>query len=264
MSETLTGTCRLCEETFGRGISSHIKSCITDYANQASLHHGLLVGVRASGLAGRFWMYLLVRPEASLSELDAFFRETWLDCCDHPSLFDIKETEYLSTIDPADEDDAPMASMEHEVGGVLHPRMEFRYEYDPEAPSELECRVFDPYPCPAKLLEDNEDALVVVLARNGTPERDCSICGEPATSICIACVEREEASDDDAAEDEEAETEASEDSADDGDREQEDTTENEPAGPPGPWACDDCQSEHDGPIKPIVNSPRMGVCDYGM
>jgi hypothetical protein len=209
-------------------------------------------------------MYLIVRPEGSLQELDAFFRESWLECCDHPSAFDIEETQFLSTIDADADADAPVAAMDRDIGSVLRPRMEFEYLYDPETPTELECRVFDPYPCPATLLEDDEDATIVVLARNGSPEPTCSRCDAEATSVCLACVARDPEDNSDAPGEEATEPETAEDEQSvetDSDDRSDDSESGNPA--IGPWTCDSCRELHEGPFRAIVNSPRMGICEYG-
>jgi hypothetical protein len=223
MGGLFDGTCRLCGETYtGQGITSHLKRCLADHANQGALHHGLLVGVRADGFGGRYWFYMLVRPEASLFELDAHLRETWLESLGRPSAFEIEGIQYLNTLEAGEvEDDSPVQSMDTDVGAVVRPRTEFDYLYDLQHPDRFELVVYDPYPCPSSLVDDPEEADVVTVARNESDEAECATCGGDAVYICPVCAE--------------ADVEE------------------------GFYACETCRDEHDADLLPIVNSPRMGI-----
>lgn len=240
MGRLFDGTCRLCGDEYGGvGISSHIKRCLADHANEAAVHHGLLVGVRANGMAGRFWMYLLIRPEASLEDFDRALREIWFEAGDRPSVFDIEETQYLSSL-TGDDEEAPVESMAVDIGATIRPRMEFGYLYDPQQPTELEFTVYDPYPCPASLVSEDEDNSVVALARNDDPELQCSTCEEAATLICPFCATADEHPPDDQEQDSEDESPEL-----------------------GPFVCPDCRSKHSDHaprLCPLTNSPRAGIC----
>ena len=65
---------------------------------------------------------------------------------------------------------------------------------------------------------------VRIMARNSPPDIRCDVCGKPATGVCSQCVY-------------------------------------EGAG----WVCDDCAKLHEcgeDMLLPVVNSPRVGMCDY--
>ncbi len=227
MGRLFDGTCRLCGEAYkGQGMTSHVKGCLTEHANLGAVHHGLLVGMRADGVAGRFWMYVQVRPEAQLAALDAHLREAWFDD-DHASVFEIEGTRYVSTLDEAieggdGEDEELLEPMSVPLGQVIRPRMEFRYLYDPAQPTQVELTVYDPYPMPEKLVEDDREAEIATVARNDLEAPECSTCDAPATHLCPACAQADE-------------TEL------------------------GPFVCEECRERHEGPLQPLRNSPRAGT-----
>lgn len=228
MGRLFDGTCRLCEEEWkGQGMTSHVKRCLTEHANLAAVHHGLLVGIRADGIAGRYWMYVLVRPEAPLEALDAHLREAWFDADEaRPSVFEIEGTRYLSTVDEVveagdDPDEEPVEPMSVEMGAVIRPRMEFQYLYDPVQPTELEFTVYDPYPIPERLVGEDDEAQVVTVGRNDLGDVECDTCGGTATQICLACADADEPEH-------------------------------------GPLVCEECRETHEGALQPIENTPRAG------
>jgi len=250
MGRTFEGMCRVCGESWtGQGITSHIKRCVSDHAELGAVHHGLLVGARADGPAGRYWLYLLVRPEAELAALDAALRERWFEA-DAPSVFEIEGTRYVRSIggpegskvsddlesseetDGAvdDETDAPdeqelppIEPMTVDLGAVLRPRMECRYLHDPRDPTEAELTVYDPYPVPDAVVEEgNEEADVFVLAQNSLEGVTCSSCDNAPSSVCLTCAAADEPE-------------------------------------IGPFVCDECagkHAEHDGELTELVNTPR--------
>jgi len=262
MGRVFDGTCRLCGDTYtGTGISSHVKRCLADHADIAAIHHGLLVGLRADGPAGRYWMYVLVRPEVPLAELDEFLRDVWFEPGDTASGFSIEETQYLSRFDDAnaDAEDAPVESMNVDLGAVLRPRMEGTYTFEPREPTTVELTVFDPYPCPETLVEDGEIGAVTVVARNEIEDAECANCGEPAEHLCVHCLEEDDSGDipDENGGDPDAGTgpegEAAADDKETPPGEADDTTK-----VPGPLACDECLELHAGPFIPVENTPRTG------
>ncbi|MFB6375209.1 MAG: hypothetical protein ABEN55_19285 [Bradymonadaceae bacterium] len=255
MGRTFEGTCRICGESWtGQGITSHIKRCVSDHANLGAVHHGLLVGMRADGPAGRYWAYVLVRPEASLATLDAALRELWFADDGAPSVFDIEGTRYVSSIgetevsteseesgeaeapeksdkaeeseasEEADESDEMPAiePMSVDVGATIRPRMDFRYLYDPQDPTEVELTVYDPYPVPDSLLDAESEAEVVVAARNDLEGVSCSSCENDPSYVCLACAGTDEPE-------------------------------------IGPFVCEACRdkhAEHEGELIELVNTPH--------
>jgi len=280
MGRLYDGTCRLCGERYtGTGISSHVKGCLTSHADVAAVHHGLLVGIRSDGPAGRFWMYVLARPEATLSEFDAFLRDVWFDEGSTPSGFDIEETQYVSTVAERDpeSDEIPVESMDETLGSVIRPRMECSYTYDPRRPTGVELRVFDPYPCPELLVEGTETAAATLVARNDLEDAECAHCGESAGAICLDCLPPDAPTDrqneSDGAEDGEPESreevDAEPEGGDDGSAEEQQEESPEDDGDGGESVeepetrdillCGNCEHRYDGELVALENSPRAGV-----
>ena len=76
----------------------------------------------------QYWMHLELPATADLDDLDFFFRDTWVECCDHLSAFQIGDTSYSD--DPEDlyfgeevegegEDDANEEDEDEEAGNTL-------------------------------------------------------------------------------------------------------------------------------------------------
>ena len=79
-----------------------------------------------------------------------------------------------------------------------------------------------------KILAEQQNKLrgrsIYLLARNESPAMRCTACGKVATQVCVVCQWSEEA-----------------------------------------WYCDECFKDHacgEDMFRPIVNSPRTGVCGY--
>lgn len=163
-----------------------------------------------------------MRPEAPLSALDAYLRERWFD--DEPevaSAFAIEGTQYLSGVPEEFDEVEDLQTVDVDIGAVLRPRMAFSYTFDPHHPIEVEGKVFDPYPCPERLIDAESDSTVATVARNDTPEPSCSTCDARATQICALCAAADEPE-------------------------------------LGPFACEECAGRHEGPLDRLANRPRAG------
>jgi hypothetical protein len=80
--------------------------------------HIVIEGRRAKA----YWMHVAVPVGATLAKLDAFLRETWLECCGHLSSFEIAGERYAS--DPMDGD----LSMKRPLKQVVGVGMNLSYE----------------------------------------------------------------------------------------------------------------------------------------
>ena len=95
------GTCYLCNETFKKAaMTRHLAKCAgpalppegatADKARTGPSFHLLVEGRYATA----YWMHLAVPATATLTRLDRFLRDIWLECCGHMSGFTISGNRY--------------------------------------------------------------------------------------------------------------------------------------------------------------------------
>lgn len=223
------GKCNLCGQEFNKpGMARHLKKCRADHDPSATKkgQRRKTFHLMAEGqYRPEYWLHIEMPADATLRTLDAFLRDTWVECCGHLSAFTIENTSYeldtggvdamwLDIFGPA----RPTKSMNTRLGAVLSPGLKFQYEYDFGTTTTLALKV----------IGEHEAAIprdaVSILARNDPPQFQCEACGEPATQVCSQCIY-------------------------DG----------------GGFVCDEHAEEHkcgEDMLLPVVNSPRMGECGY--
>lgn len=165
----------------------------------------------------QYWIVLLVKKNATLKAIDAALRDIWLECCGHLSAFTIYGEDYASSPDV----EFGGKSMNTRLGNLFSVGLSGNYIYDYGDSTYLTFKVLDLVPFSPKGRKSVE-----LVARNDPPDIRCSVCGEPATEICLECLYEE--------------------------------SEN-------PFFCDDCFEKHECDEEmslPVVNSPRMGQCAY--
>jgi hypothetical protein len=127
-----------------------------------------------------YWMHLEVAAETTLTVLDRFLRDTWLECCGHLSVFRIGGFNYYvdADTDAGWDWDLRRKNMQAKLEEVLSPGQTCSYEYDFGSTTELL----------VKVVEEREAFMkgkaIQVLARNIPPFVPCDICGKPAAQIC--------------------------------------------------------------------------------
>lgn len=52
------------------------------------------IGGKTRWPRARYWLYLEMPARATLTDLDGFLRDIWLECCGHLSAFDIGTVRY--------------------------------------------------------------------------------------------------------------------------------------------------------------------------
>jgi hypothetical protein len=220
------GTCVFCQKIFAKsGMRRHLQACtarqqaiVAERGRKAKLFHLFVGGTYAK----EFWMHLEMPASATLSDLDQFLRDIWLECCGHLSAFTIGHTRYEMDTGGIDGmwsmffgPSSPPQSMEAPLSSVLRPGMAFSHEYDFGSTTDLSLQV----------VAEREGVMpkketVQILARNELPDFRCEVCDKPAkyinvfedyTLLCDECVVEE---------------------------------------------------GYDEGLLPVVNSPRMGVCGY--
>jgi hypothetical protein len=190
--QTSKGTCAFCNGEFSKaGMTKHLDSC----QQRAAIHAETRGRQKAQKtyafhlvVEGRelpmYWMHLQVPVSTTLTTLDRFLRNTWLECCGHLSAFDIGGIQY--SVDAGMHDDWGMGmddkSMRVRIDRVLGPGQSCTYDYDFGSTTELKLKVISEYEMTGK----GKD--IQVLARNNPPALVCNVCGKPATSICSECI----------------------------------------------------------------------------
>ncbi|MFB6372109.1 MAG: hypothetical protein ABEN55_03115, partial [Bradymonadaceae bacterium] len=95
MANSLDGTCLICGETAADSeMTSHLARCIgaAESRGGRETDRGLLIEAEAA--LTPHWLHALAPASATFANLDAFLRESWLECCGHLSEFTVGPTRY--------------------------------------------------------------------------------------------------------------------------------------------------------------------------
>ena len=189
--QTSKGTCTFCHGEFSKAaMSRHLETCQQRAAAEAkaggrqktqktSKFHLVVEGRDLP----QYWMHLEVPASATLTALDRFLRDTWLECCGHLSAFEIGGVRYAIDAGMFEEPfDMGDKSMRVRLEKVFSPGQVSTYEYDYGTTTELKLRVI------SEREAETKGKTVQVLARNNPPEMLCEVCGKPATSVCSQCI----------------------------------------------------------------------------
>ena len=222
------GTCDICGQTYNKAaMTNHLKACLRTHKTgkeTKSKQKTYILSVDGDWRP-EYWMYLEVPAAATLSDLDQFLRDIWLECCGHLSAFTIGQFRYELDTEMVDSmwkdffgPSLPTRSMNVRLYSVLKPGLRFHHEYDFGTTTDLRLKV---------ILEDErfeQSKNIRVLARNLPPPIPCEVCGKPATFVCSSCMYQGKG-----------------------------------------WVCQKCGKEHacgEDMLLPVVNSPRVGMCGY--
>ena len=220
------GSCLLCGAavTYDK-TAGHLAQCAPEHdAASGALGVILLLRVTAPDLPG-YWMDVEILQDAPLAALDKLLRATWLECCGHLSQFRFANVEYHSNKESLDEwGPGPTARRTMAVSLKKAVEGESGFDYEYDFGSTTELAI--------DVLTHRSGRLgrrrARVVTRNAEPTWPCGVCGQPATVVCSVC--------------------------------RDDTT--------NPFACDGHAGRHGcgeaEAFLPVVNSPRLGVCAYGL
>lgn len=180
------GICRFCLKTFpGRSIGRHLASCNVkkqkDSENSTSEQKTSTIYQIKIYSHKPYWLYIEAKSTATLSDLDKFLRDIWLECCYHLSEFTINGIRYSSS--HSDMDDwwgMKPKSMDVQLRKVLGIKDKLRYEYDFGSTTYLEGQAS----AERKGMFGDE---IRILARNNPPKFECMDCKTEATQICTEC-----------------------------------------------------------------------------
>jgi hypothetical protein len=188
--QTSKGTCTFCHGEFSKSaMTRHLETCeqraITETKvgsrQKAQPIRKLLLVVEGRDLP-MYWMHLEVTASTTLTTLDQFLRNTWLECCGHLSAFEIAGGRYAIDAGMYDDWDMGEKNMRVRLDKVFSPGQTCSYEYDYGTTTELKLKVISERQVAAR------GNAIQVLARNVPPLILCEGCGKPATEVCSQCI----------------------------------------------------------------------------
>ncbi len=161
------GVCTGCGKAVPRAVMlRHIKGCLIK-PEEAGEQRYFLLNVQGAE-DPNYFLYLSVKANAALKDLDEYLRDIWLECCGHMSMFTIGGLDY-SSYDPE-----PGQSMAVKLSSVLEKGLAFRHEYDFGSTTRLKIKVAEDYRAAQRRQK------IVLFARNREPMYKCVACGKPA------------------------------------------------------------------------------------
>lgn len=170
------GTCLFCAGEFPKSaMSRHLATCARRGRGSAEWLPIVVEGAWAPA----YWLHLEVKPAAPLRAVDAFLRQTWLECCGHLSSFEIGDRRFESGLEDFDPDAAE--GMEIPVAEAFASGATARYVYDFGSSTRLRLRALAPRLGPPAL------APVRLAARNTAPSIRCSRRDGDALHVCAGC-----------------------------------------------------------------------------
>src|SRR5438105_7338847 len=148
--QTSKGICTFCHGEFSKSaMTRHLETCEQRAITEAKAgskqkvqsNRKLHLVVEGRDLP-MYWMHLEIPASSTLSTLDQFLRNTWLECCGHLSAFEIAGERYAVDAGMNEDPwDMREKSMRVRLEKVLSPGQTNFYEYDFGTTTELKLRV---------------------------------------------------------------------------------------------------------------------------
>lgn len=186
MAQRIKGKCKFCGKEYAFSyMKKHLPTC-----RERQKPMGVENGMKQCGYYELtvcfaynkdYWLFIEIKETATLSDLDNFLRDIWLECCGHLSEFDINGVKYES--DP-DENHwyEPVKSMNCKLSEVLVKGMTFEHRYDFGSTTRLVITVED------YMIKNWKKEKLTILSRNNPHVHICEDCGEkPAVALCMMC-----------------------------------------------------------------------------
>lgn len=173
----MKGKCEICGKMVMRSqIGRHIVECVQGTKNEVLI-------IRVKGMDNpSYWLFTKVRKNAKLSDMDAFLRDIWVECCGHMSAFSIQEQSYVMPFDKnfAQGDDK---SMDVIISNLFEEKDVFIYTYDFGTATTLQLDLY-------KIMHDDSTmkSPVELLARNEPVKHKCIVCNNNAVWMCSECI----------------------------------------------------------------------------
>ena len=172
------GNCYLCGKTFKKSsMTTHLKKEVFPEGNEQLCN---LLKVEDQ-VDKRYWLYLDIPTTSSLSSLDRFLRNIWLECCGHMSQFYIPGYDVIGKTQKL---------------GEMPKGAKLCYDYDFGSTTSLVIT------CMGQITRPAQRSAVRLLARNVPLTFPCCVCGKdadvvnaavyPHTFYCEACGEKHE------------------------------------------------------------------------
>lgn len=180
--------CILCDTFHDRPtLDSHLARCVTDRTVSSKKKPMNVFHVEISGdslaTGAAYWLHVLARADATLLDLDAFLRKSWLEpCCGHLSAFTADSVRFEAY--PEGDFGPPAEAMgDYPLVDVLGPGKVLAHEYDFGSTTALSLRVLGQAQNVMK-----GRGRIELLARNAPPVLSCGSCSSPATRVCaVGC-----------------------------------------------------------------------------
>jgi len=157
------GNCYICGAEFGKtAMKTHLLK-----AHNAEENGQLCRLLKIEGANKNYWLYIDVPLDATLSTVDGFLRDIWLECCGHMSAFSGPGHVKIG--------------MSRKIG-AFSVGDKLLHEYDFGSTTETMLTVMD------NIYRKPQKGAVRLLARNVPPAFVCAGCGSPAVDICTECM----------------------------------------------------------------------------
>jgi len=226
------GKCIFCQKVFSKAsltkhLNTHLAQKVAEGKPGLSFHIKIETSKRWG--SSPYFLALWADGNTTMQKIDTLLRQIWLECCGHLSAFRLPRKKgfgFARSFSPLELSGIPTGDgeipMNQKVKNIFSKDLILEYEYDFGSTTALQLTVIEEFNVAA-------DKPLVLLSRNEPLEILCETCGkEPATQLCTVCTEAES------------------------------------------MFCPACARKHarkcddfaDYAAMPVVNSPRMGVCDY--
>ena len=167
MAKTLTGNCYLCGDNLSKvAMKDHL---IKFHGESKGGQECCLLKVE-SAFSKDYWLYIDVPMKGTLSDIDAFLRKIWLECCGHMSEFILPGLGHVQL--------GKSRKLESFAPGT-----QFIHVYDFGTTTETILTVME------NTTRKTQKKSVRLLARNIPPVFQCKECGKTAEYICVVYTE---------------------------------------------------------------------------
>jgi hypothetical protein len=183
----MEGRCSLCGTGAGvRSMRYHVMSCGRVEPDSVPSVSGngtsFVIFMMGANSISTYWLYAEMNGNSTLDDLDAFIRDTWVECCSHGSEFIVGDQRYVSG--HAHHSGCTCAGMNVRANQILRKGTIMEYEYDFGSPTEIQILVVSE----RGVNGATAGSTVSLLARNNALYTVCSVCHVlAATRICSSC-----------------------------------------------------------------------------